>query len=89
MKVTNEMLEQLIAMETVMKDMSEKVETLKIVLKEHGSFSTRDYVVVVEDRTRDSLPGIKEMISALGEKAIKPLIKTSSFKVVKVSKKAA
>lgn len=89
MKVSNEMLEEYLEIEQELKALGKQFLLLKTVLKERGSFSTGEYVVAVTERSRGSLPGVKEMIEALGEKAIMPLIKTTTYLEVSVAKKAA
>ena len=59
MKITNELLDQYFELELKAQFLIEKLrqinlemEPIKILLKERGSCSTKDYVVLVEDRER-------------------------------------
>ncbi len=89
MKVTNELLAQYVEIEQEIKALSDQLEAIKIIIKKAGSVSTKDYVVIVENRERRVGPGIELLIATFGEKAVTPMIKIVGYQTLKVSRKAA
>jgi len=94
MRITNDMLAQykeltdkIDDLKAQLKVLEKEREPLAIILKVNGSCSTTDYVAVIKSRERQYLPGIDVMIEKLGADKIKPLIKTTEWKEIEVSKK--
>lgn len=87
MKLTQKDIEVYIQLKSEIKAMEAILEPIEEAIKLRGSGDMGAYAITVSDRSRDYLPGIKEMIVAIGADRVMPLIKTSTFKVVNVVKK--
>lgn len=73
------------------KAIEERRSELSDKLKEMGTFSTREFNVVVEIRNRTALKGLEIVAKAVGREVLEEndLITTSQFKTVRVIKKGA
>lgn len=87
MRITNDLLAQYLEIEYQIKELTQNLDTIKALIKASGTVSTRDYVASVETRSRQSLPGIEACRLALGD-VVDSLIKTTEYKIVRVSRKA-
>lgn len=90
MKITNDLLEQYVANEEKLKALLEENNTIRIMLKEAGSTSTRDYVVLVNEISGAlRLPGKDILIKRFGAEKIEPLlVQGEPYKTVTVRAKA-
>lgn len=89
-KPTNELLKEAMRLEEIIRDASEKLSKIKEAAKEIGSFATKDFIVEVNEISRQSLAGMKEVTRfySLEELASHDLIKTSVYKTVKIVPKS-
>jgi len=90
-KPTNEMLKRAVELEQIISSASAELSEIKAAAKEYGPFSTKGFIVDVAEITRESLAGLKEVTKfyTLEELAKHDLIKTTTYKTVKIIQKVA
>lgn len=91
MKVTDEMLAELVELESRIKAAAKRVEEIKAACKERGTFSTVNYVVIVSEISQTRLEGLEKVSSVIGRETLQSagLIKEISFQTVKVQAKGS
>lgn len=80
-------LKKYLELDTEIKALTKEFEAMKETLKHQGSFSTKNFVVIVEERPRTNPPSLEKLIKAYGE-GVRSLCTVSTPKYVMVSKKA-
>lgn len=82
-------LDEYISLNTEVLEKTKRLEQIKKVLKTIGSFSTELHVCAVIDQSRTTIASLPEVESILGKQLLieNDLIKTTWFKIVRVSKK--
>jgi len=88
-KVTEEMLAELVKLEAEIKAAAKRVDEIKAACKEKGTFSTVHYVVVVSEVHQTRLEGLEKVAAVVGRETLEGagLIKEISFQTVKVQAK--
>lgn len=83
-------LDEFISLNHEITEKTKRLNEIKELLKEIGSFSTTTHVCAVFDQSRTIMASVPEAILVFGKQMLveNDLIKTSCFKVVKVSRKA-
>lgn len=89
MRLNDEVLKEYKELEAQAKAIEARRKELSDQMKAKGSFSTRNYIVSVETRSRTSLAGLEAVAEIVGKDVLEShgLIKTSQYEIVKVSKK--
>lgn len=89
MKMTDDVLKEYKELEAKAKAIEARRKELSDQMKAKGSFSTRNYIVEVETRSRTSLAGLEAVAEIVGRDVLESndLIKTSQYDIVRVSKK--
>lgn len=67
-------------------EMEKQRESLKELIHDRGNFSTKDFMVEVQERSRESLAGIKDVAAVVGEDTLRNngLIKMINYKTIRV-----
>lgn len=86
---TDSDLREFIALQTTIKIMQKRLDEIKEVCKERGSFCSNNYTCTVLVQERLALLGLDHVQKALGKEILEKheLIKMSTFQVVKVARK--
>lgn len=89
MRITDKVLEELVALEAAARDIDIRVTEIRNAIKEQGSVSTKNYVAIVQDQERTCLAGLDSVAKVFGRETLENqgLIKTVHYKVVRVGKK--
>jgi len=89
-KPTNDLLKEALKLEEIIRDASEKLAKIKEAARMFGPFSTKDFLVDVNEVTRQSLAGMKEVTKfySFEELAKHELIKTVTYKTVRIVPKS-
>ncbi len=84
------LLEELIELEAELKPKVRRLDELKTMMKDRGSFATDLHVCAVNEQTQRRLVSLDKAVAALGKDMLEnfELIQTITFKTVKVSRKA-
>ena len=82
----NELAAKYYQLTQAISQMEKEREALKEMLHSEGSFSTREYMVEIEERARESLAGIKQVAEVVGEDTLRnaDLIKIITYKTIRV-----
>lgn len=80
-------LQELLELEAKVKLMNIRIDEIKNLCKEIGTFNTDKFVCAVTTQTRKGLAGLDEVQKVFGYDTLiqKNLIKVTSFKTVKIS----
>jgi len=89
MKPSNAQVKRFKLLDSKIKEMESEKEELRQVFMATGTFSTQEFVVVVEDGHRESIAGMPEFRKSGLEDLIreKGLVKATSFRKVMVREK--
>jgi hypothetical protein len=79
-------LKEYMSLDEKIKELTKRFEVIKDEIKHQGSFSTMNYVALVDERSRTNPPSLDVLIEKYGE-GIRSLCKVSTYKTVKVSRK--
>lgn len=84
------LLEELIELEAELKPKVRRLDELKTMFKDRGSFSTDLHVCAVNEQTQKRLVSLDKAIAALGKEMLEnfELIQTITFRTVRVSRKS-
>lgn len=83
---TDQKLKEYLELKQEIKEREKRLEVLKKELKELGSYSSNNYVLIIETQERLQPPSVKELLAEFGRKGEK-LLKSISYQTLAVSKK--
>lgn len=88
-KITDALLQELWELERDIKVKELRAHQIKEICKEKGSCTTKHFVCMVEERTRNSMASITKVIDALGRDVLDQydLIKSTKYLEVRISPK--
>ncbi len=89
MKLTNEILREAVELDETIKRATKRLDEIKAIAKEQGSFATKDFVVAVTEVSRESLAGIQQVAAVYTRADLEKhgLIKQSTYQTVKILRK--
>lgn len=84
---TDSELAEFLLLQNTIKVATERLEEIKELCKERGTFATMLYACVVTDQTQERLAGLAEVTKVFGRETLEryALIRENTFKIVKVS----
>ena len=84
---TDAELAEFLQLQQTIKVATERLDELKELMKERGTFSSKKYACLVNEQTQQRLAGLEEVQKVFGRETLERylLIKQHTFKVVKVS----
>lgn len=79
-------LKRFIELDAEVKRLTKELDALKESFKHEGSFSTRHFLCIVEERERTNPPAVSILVDKFGPSAL-DLCSKSTYKTVKVTRK--
>lgn len=90
MKITNDMLSQYMANKALIKELTDANEVIAIGIRSNGGADTKEYIAIVEEKTRRNVAPIGRFEEVMGPGWLeaKNLLTISTWKQVTIVEKA-